>query len=104
MNFTNVITRKNLQERQFLVYNAKLETEKDLKSIEIKISFIRNFANDYIALILRDMTQRDLVVKLEETNRYKDQLLASVSHELRAPLNGNLTLSHSKVPIFSHFS
>jgi len=62
------------------------------KSIEIKISFIYHFNNEYIVLILRDMTQRDLLVTLEETNKYKDQLLASVSHELRAPLNGNINL------------
>jgi len=95
MNFRDIIKRKNLQERQFLVYNAKLKIEEispSEKSIEIKISFIHNFDNDYIVLIFRDMTQRDLVVKLEETNKYKDQLLASVSHELRAPLNGNINL------------
>jgi len=34
---------------------------------------------------------------MEETNRYKDQLLASVSHELRAPLNGNINLVESAV-------
>jgi len=62
------------------------------KSIEIKISFIHHFNNEYIVVILRDMTQRDLLVTLEETNKYKDQLLASVSHELRAPLNGNINL------------
>jgi len=33
-----------------------------------------------------------LLVTLEGTNKYKDQLLASVSHELRAPLNGNINL------------
>jgi len=34
-------------------------------------------------------------VVLEETNKYKDQLLASVSHELRAPLNRNINLVES---------
>ena len=34
---------------------------------------------------------------LEKTNKYKDQLLASVSHELRAPLNGNINLVESAV-------
>ena len=79
---------KNLQERQFLIYNGKLKTEnppQQDKSIEVKVSFVQQIENEYIILILRDTTQRDLLIALEETNRYKDQLLASVSHELRAP-------------------
>ena len=73
--------------------------ENDLldKSIEIKLSFLHHFENEYILLILRDTTQRDLLVTLEETNKYKDQLLASVSHELRAPLNGNINLIEGAV-------
>jgi len=93
-NFKRVIQEENLQERQFLIYNGKLKME---KSIEIKISFIRHFESEYIVLILRDTTQRDLLVTLEETNKYKDQLLASVSHKLRAPLNGNINLVESAV-------
>jgi len=63
----------------------------------VKISFVQHFENYYIILIIRDTTQRDLLVALEETNKYKDQLLASVSHELRAPLNGNINLVESAV-------
>jgi len=36
-------------------------------------------------------------VTLQETNKYKDQLLASVSHELRGPLNGNINLVESAI-------
>ena len=98
-NFETIIRNKDIQERQFLVYDSKLKLQNDLqeKSIEIKISFIRHFENDYIILMLRDMTQRDVLVTLESTNKYKDQLLASVSHELRAPLNGNINLVETAV-------
>jgi len=59
-----------------LVSHAKLKTEEEdvnssEKSIEVKISFVYNFDNDYIIFILRDMTQRDLLDTLEETNKYK---------------------------------
>jgi len=37
------------------------------------------------------------LITLEETNKYKDQLLASVFHELRAPLNGNINLVETAV-------
>jgi len=97
--FKKIIVEKSIQERQFLVYNGKLKLEENRqeKAIEIKISFIQHFENFYIILILRDTTQRDLLVTLEETNKYKDQLLASVSHELRAPLNGNINLVETAI-------
>lgn len=103
-NFKEIIKEKNLQEKQFLIYNGRLKAENQPdKAIEIKVSFIQHFENEYIILILRDTTQRDQLVALEETNKYKDQLLASVSHELRAPLNGNINLvegaiASSKIP------
>jgi len=67
------------------------------KSIEIKISFIQQLEKPYIILIIRDTTQRDLLIALQDNNKYKDQLLASVSHELRAPLNGNINLVETAI-------
>ena len=97
VNFKKTIEERSLPERQFLIYNGKLKGEQD-KSIEIKISFVHHHVeNEYLILILRDTTQRDLLLTLQETNKYKDQLLASVSHELRAPLNGNINLIESAV-------
>jgi len=70
-NFPTLIRERNLQEKQFLVYNGKLSLDRlQQRSIEVKISFVHHFENDYIVLIIRDTTQRDLVVKLEETNKY----------------------------------
>ena len=97
-NFTSLITKKEIDERQFLIYNGKLRIENhSVKSLEVKISFVQHFENYYIILMLRDTTQRDLLITLKETNKYKDQLLASVSHELRAPLNGNINLVEAAV-------
>ena len=98
LNFNNLIKEKSLQERSFLIFNAKLhQPNSQEKSIEIKISFIQQHGKDYIILILRDTTQRDLLVTLEDNNKYKDHLLASVSHELRAPLNGNINLVETAI-------
>lgn len=87
-NFQTIIREKNIEEKQFLIYNGKLKMENSPqdKSIEVKLSFVQHFENEYVILILRDTTQRNLLITLEETNKYKDRLLASVSHELRAPL------------------
>ena len=95
-DFKTIIKEVSLQERQFLIYNGKLKLEDHhQKSIEIKISYLHQYNTEYIILIFRDMTQRDQLVTLEDNNKYKDQLLASVSHELRAPLNGNINLVES---------
>jgi signal transduction histidine kinase len=96
--FKEIIMHKEIQERQFLIYNGKLQIENHpAKSLEIKISFVQHFEDSYIILMLRDTTQRDLLITLEETNKYKDQLLASVSHELRAPLNGTINMVEGAV-------
>ncbi len=98
ISFQKIIRSGEIQEREFLIHNGKLKIEDQQdKSLEVKISFVQHFENYYIILILRDTTQRDLLVMLEETNKYKDQLLASVSHELRAPLNGNINLVESAI-------
>jgi len=96
--FKIIVKENNLQERQFLIYNGKLKVEEHhQKSIEIKISYIQQHNKEYIILIIRDTTQRDILIALEDNNKYKDQLLASVSHELRAPLNGNINLVESAI-------
>ena len=50
-----------------------------------------------IILVLRDTTQHAELVALENNNQYKDKLLASVSHELKTPLNGNLGLLETAI-------
>jgi len=97
-NFKNIVKTTHLQQRRFLIFNGKLKTEDHhAKSIEIKISYLHQYEREFIILIIRDTTQRDLLVTLEDNNKYKDQLLASVSHELRAPLNGTINLVESAV-------
>lgn len=43
-----------------------------------------------LALIITDITERNLVATLQDNNNYKNRLLASVSHELRTPLNSSI--------------
>lgn len=89
-NFRDIVSSQNLVERSFIVFYGHLQYEDQERSFEIKISFIKQDLIEYILLILRDTTQRDLLITLESNNKYKDHLLALVSHELRAPLNGTI--------------
>ena len=82
-NFPNVIKLKNLQEGQFLIENGKLkiENQQQDKSIEVKISFVQHYENDYIVLIFRDITQRDLCLPL------KKPIDTRTNYWLQSPMN-----------------
>ena len=45
------------------------------------------------AFIIRDTTERDTIITLQDNNEYKTRLLASGSHELRTPLNCSITFT-----------
>ena len=45
------------------------------------------------AFIIKDTTERDKIIMLQDNNEYKSRLLASVSHELRTPLNSSITFT-----------
>jgi hypothetical protein len=46
-------------------------------SIEMTISKSKFEDEDWVILIFRDTTERDVIFKLEDNNKYKDRLLAS---------------------------
>lgn len=91
--FGGLVQTNNIEEKYFVIFNGKIKKENfSGRSIEIKLSYVKQNDNRFIILLIRDTTQRDLVLTLDATNKYKDHLLASVSHELRTPLNGNINL------------
>ena len=50
-----------------------------------------------LALIFSDITERNLVTVLQESDNYKNRLLASVSHELRTPLNASINFTMAAI-------
>ena len=65
--------------------------------LEIKILFTYFNEKPALALVLSDVTERNLVTVLQETNNYKNRLLASVSHELRTPLNASISFTQAAI-------
>ena len=63
--------------------------------LEIKIMFTCFREKPSLALVFSDITERNLVAVLQETNNYKNRLLASVSHELRTPLNASINFTQA---------
>jgi len=66
-----------------------------LRTFEIKISPLAHYQK--VTIILTDITQREKLISLEEVNQYKDKLLATVSHDLRAPINGTITFIENTI-------
>jgi len=50
---------------------------------------------EQIAIVVIDISKQESIEYLEATNKYKDRLLATVSHDMKAPLNGSLALIES---------
>ena len=62
------------------------------KSIELKLTSISFEGKQCLVLFFADTSQRDLISKLEQNDKYKNIVLSTVSHELRNPLNSSLSL------------
>ena len=80
--------------KEHITFYGSQKVEKDGKEnmalLEIKVSVLKFQEKDSLIIVITDITQRDMVSRLEGVNEYKINLLASFSHELRTPLNGNL--------------
>ena len=82
----------------YMVFDGKFVSESrfiNKRSFEITLSFIAE--GQSIIMILKDTTEHTRLVSLETSSEYKDQLLASISHELKTPLNSHLALIESAI-------
>lgn len=85
---------RKYKEESHLMFSAQtkpmLIQGQSTQSYEIKFSHILR-SHGEILLIISNITQKERANSLEVINQYKDKLLATVSHDMRAPLNGGLT-------------
>jgi len=59
-----------------------------LQYLEIKFTPISLKGRPSIILLIRDVTEKEIIKQMEEKERSQSKVLASVSHEFRTPLNG----------------
>jgi signal transduction histidine kinase len=71
----------------YLAFKSALRAEEDRAAAERATEAAEALAAEQARLV---QVERDLVEKLQESDRLKDDLLATVSHELRTPLAGLL--------------
>ena len=62
------------------------------KTLEIKVAKSCLEGKDVIIALFTDTTDRELIAKLNEVNEFKDNLLSTVSHELKTPLNSSMLM------------
>ena len=114
LNFSNLIqsvllpiTKGTVDSDEYQIFSANFTSDPssglDPQSFEIKVKPLLEY--NKVIVILNNTTQRDLAVSLTMANHYKDKLLATVSHDLRAPINGSISfietsLQHEEVPSF----
>ena len=77
---------ENSSFQQKILFNAKQSSSERL--YEIKVFPIVWDGEDAITVILNDMTEHYLNLRLQVADHNKDRMLAMISHELRTPLNG----------------
>ena len=76
-------------------------SEPKMKYYELKVAIIHWNNEVCLLLVLSDITKSKKIIELKNLDKHKNQLLASISHDLRTPLNGvigmiNATLKELK--------
>jgi len=70
--------------------------------LEIKFTPISLKGRPSIILLIRDVTEKEIIKQMEEKERSQTRVLASVSHEFRTPLNGIMGMLENLKEHISH--
>lgn len=65
--------------------------------VEIKLRKIMFAQESSLLVVVRRIPEYELLMKLDQTLKYKDEVLAAVSHELRTPINSNINLVNEAI-------
>ena len=92
---------RDTQREVIMQHSLKIDMEPKVKYYEMKVAKIRWNDKNCLFVMLSDISKTKKIIELKNLDKHKNQLLASISHDLRTPLNGvigmvNATLSELK--------
>ena len=93
--------RETQRDMNNIMQSNFIDIEPKVKYYEMKFAKIRWNEKDCLIVLLSDITKSKKIIELKNLDKHKNQLLASISHDLRTPLNGvigmiNATISELK--------
>jgi len=82
------------QENAFMTLNAiyKKDSKEEKLYYEVRLSRIQWGEDDAYALVLNDVSDKQTVIALKLADQEKEKVIATISHELKTPINGILGL------------
>jgi len=91
---SRIKSRSFKNSNELLYFKGKMlnREEEDNNHYSYTVKVFPTVDLEHIALIVMDTSKLDSIENLEAENVYKDKLLANVSHDMKAPLNGSLAL------------
>ena len=86
-----------IKESQTMVSCLIIQGNHEDKELEIKIISLTYEKNPSLLFFISDITLQNLKTKFEDNTKYKSLLLSSVSHELKTPLHGGISMIQTSI-------
>ncbi|EAS05594.3 ATPase, histidine kinase-, DNA gyrase B (macronuclear) [Tetrahymena thermophila SB210] len=84
---------KNIDlEKEDVFINCVYKNQKNAKALDIHIVEFQWIDEPAIMIVMTDISQQVRARRLQDLDSYKNELLATVTHDLKTPLNGMLSI------------
>jgi signal transduction histidine kinase len=96
MPFSELLTLpENCEQKKFEIkvnQNAEQENEEDRLIVEVKTRTVMVDDRESTLVLINDISKLLLAEKINSSQKYKDLMIATTSHELKTPLNSIINM------------
>ena len=89
--------REHFKDAQKEIPQESFNSEQKVKYYEMKFAKIKWNDKNCLIVLLSDITKSKKIIELKNLDKHKNQLLASISHDLRTPLNGVIGMINATI-------